>query len=191
MTFSLDHIESLDQRAFLWLNGLHTPLFDNVMYAITYKFTWIPLYLLLILWTVRIEKKRWPVIIGTVLVAVALADKITSGVMKPYFGRLRPCHDPTISALIHQVGSCGGQYGFASSHASTSFALTTVWLLLLKDRLPAMAWLPVWAVIYSYSRIYVGVHYPGDILIGALIGTLTGYLAVFFYRTIIKKHYYN
>jgi undecaprenyl-diphosphatase len=171
----------LDQQVFLTLNGIHTPVTDFLFAWITNKYTWIPLYLLLIFVVCKEYGKRggWMILLS--LLALILADHLTSGVMKPYFERFRPCHDPTIGAMVHNVVGCGGTYGFASSHASTSFALTTGLYLFTRARLPQMKWLFVWAMVYSYSRVAVGVHYPGDILVGALIGAITALIIVQFY----------
>ncbi|ACT91691.1 phosphatase PAP2 family protein [Dyadobacter fermentans] len=192
MTDAIQSIVRADQELFLWLNGLHTPWLDTLMYWITFKYTWIPLYILLITLTVRAEgwkKGGWVVL--TVILAVVVADKITSGFMKPYFLRLRPCHDPTINTVMHHVTDCGGLYGFASSHASTSFALAVAWFGLLRNKVPQMAFLFVWALVYAYSRIYVGVHYPLDILVGGLVGALTGYCFVQLYYIFLKRYYLN
>lgn len=192
MTDTIHSIVRADQELFLWLNGLHTPWLDTLMYWITFKYTWIPLYILLITLTVRAEgwkKGGWVVL--TVILAVVAADKITSGFMKPYFVRLRPCHDPTINTVMHHVTDCGGLYGFASSHASTSFALAVAWFGLLRNKVPQMAFLFVWALVYAYSRIYVGVHYPLDILVGGLVGALAGFCFVQLYYIFLKRYYLN
>ena len=191
MTASIDLFLHADQDLFIWLNGIHYPWLDNVMYWVTFKFTWIPLYIFLILVTIKSEKQKSLSILIAVIAAVIIADKITSGLMKPYFMRLRPCHDPGMSGLFHSVGDCGGLYGFASSHASTSFALAIAWFLLLKNKVKYIGWLLFWAALYSYSRVYVGVHYPGDILVGGMIGLLTGIFCVQIHDTIIKKYYHN
>lgn len=192
MTDIVQSIVRADQELFLWLNGLHTPWLDTLMYWITYKFTWVPLYILLIAVTIRAEGwKKGGVVVLTVILAVVVADKITSGFMKPYFLRLRPCHDPAISTLMHHVTDCGGLYGFASSHASTSFALAAAWFGLLRNKVPQMAFLFLWAVLYAYSRIYVGVHYPLDIFVGGLVGALTGYCFVQLYYIFLKRYYLN
>ncbi len=188
MTDAVHSIVSADQELFLWLNGLHTPWLDTVMYWVTYKYTWIPLYILLIGLTIRAEGwKKGGFIIIAVVLAVAAADKVTSGFMKPYFLRLRPCHDPSIQVVMHHVTDCGGMYGFASSHASTSFALAIAWFSLLRRRVPQMVFLFLWASVYAYSRVYVGVHYPLDILVGALVGLLVGYSSVQLYYIFFKK----
>ena len=189
MTENVDMLINSDQDLFLWLNGHHTPLLDSLMYWITFKYTWIPMYVLLI--AIHLKKdwrKGWPELL-VVLLAVAIADKITSGLMKPYFLRFRPCHDPELQGLVHQVTGCGGLYGFASSHASTSFAVAMTWFAFLRTKI-SNAWLLfVWAAIYSYSRVYVGVHYPADILIGAMIGLLVGWLCIKLYHTFLTRYY--
>jgi undecaprenyl-diphosphatase len=192
MTDAVHSIVSADQELFLWLNGLHTPWLDTVMYWITYKYTWIPLYILLIALTIRAEGwKKGGFIVIAVVLAVAVADKVTSGFMKPYFLRLRPCHDPSIQIVMHHVTDCGGMYGFASSHASTSFALAVAWFSLLRRQVPQMVFLFLWAAVYAYSRVYVGVHYPLDILAGTLVGLLVGYSFVQLYYIFLKRYYHS
>ena len=191
MTSAVDILVHSDQDLFLFLNGENTPWLDTVMYWVTYKFTWIPLYLVLLFLTVKAEKKRAIAIIVTVLAAVILSDKIVSGFMKPYFARFRPCHEPLLEGLVHNVGGCGGSFGFASAHAATSFALAFVWFQLTKNKINNIGWLFAWAAIYSYSRVYVGVHYPGDIFVGAVVGLLTGWICVQLYLIFLKKYYPN
>ncbi|SEJ32925.1 undecaprenyl-diphosphatase [Dyadobacter koreensis] len=191
MTTAIDIVIHGDQDLFLWLNGKHTPWIDTIMCWGTFKFTWIPMYIVLLFLTVRAEKFRSIAIIATVLAAVILADKVTSGLMKPYFMRFRPCHEPLLSGLVHNVGGCGGLYGFASAHAATSFSLAIVWFQLTKNKINNMGWLFAWAAFYSYSRVYVGVHYPGDILVGALVGLIVGWICVQLYLIFLKKYYPN
>ena len=171
----LSQLEQLDQQLFLWLNGHHSPFWDPIWGAITGKLTFIPLYLLLmgyLLW-----RHRWQglVMIVVMVVAVVAADQFTSAFMKPFFARPRPCHEPNLAGLVHTLNHCGGKYGFASSHAANTFALATfAWLLLRKNL--RWIWLAfVWAAIVSYSRIYVGVHYPADIMIGGTVGAILGW----------------
>lgn len=189
MTETIDALIRHDQHLFLWLNGLHTQLLDTLMYWITFKYTWIPMYLALMTLTLWEDRKKGFFMLLTVLIAVIIADKITSGLMKPYFVRLRPCHEPNLQGLVHQVTDCGGLYGFASSHASTSFALAIAWFSMLKSRVSYMWLIFIWAALYSYSRIYVGVHYPGDILVGASVGLLSGWAAICLNNIFLKRYY--
>lgn len=187
MDISWAALSSADQQLFLVLNGIHHPVTDFLFKWITYKYTWVPLYLFLIVAISRAYKREAFAIIILSILALILADYITSGIMKLYFARFRPCHDPFIGDIVHNITGCGGQFGFASSHASTSFALTSAFYFFTRDRIPWIKWLFVWAAIYAYSRVAVGVHYPGDILVGALVGYITGTVFVFVYRYFRKS----
>ncbi|MFN3849947.1 MAG: phosphatase PAP2 family protein [Spirosomataceae bacterium] len=181
----IENIKYWEYEFFLWLNSHHSPFWDSVMIIATHRFTWIPLYILIIVY-IFIEKKSEafnfknglnPIKVKFlrlvyIIASVGLADRFTSGFMKPYFERLRPCHDPTVSNVLHLVGNCGGQYGFASSHASNSFALALCFYLLYRKTNKYSWVLFIWAAIVSYSRVYIGVHYPTDILVGAIVGML-------------------
>lgn len=170
----LEKISEWDQALFLWLNQYHSDYLDPVMYFLTQTYPWIPLYIFLIFLVAKAHGKQgWWVILG-VLLAVMLADQITSALMKPFFERLRPCHEVLLNGMIHNYGKCGGMYGFASSHAANSFAIATAMYFGLSFKFPAIKWLFLWAVFFSYTRIYLGVHYPGDVAVGGLVGVVSG-----------------
>ncbi|TAF33935.1 MAG: phosphatase PAP2 family protein [Cytophagales bacterium] len=182
----LKELESLDKSIFLWLNACHNPFFDILMSWITAKWTWLPLYAgLLWLWWQAYQKQIWKLLVCIVLL-VLLADQTASGLLKPLIMRLRPCHDPDLEAWIHLVGNCGGQYGFVSSHAANTFGLAMFCSLLHKPlaikNLPLMMWF--WAVLVSYSRVYVGVHFPADLIGGGLIGIFWAWVVVLLWRKI-------
>ncbi|MFC2125515.1 phosphatase PAP2 family protein [Bacteroidota bacterium] len=177
----LEFLLDIDVQIFLILNGLHAPWLDKLMYLITNKYVWIPFYvfiIVLISW-----RFGWKGVTGLILiiVAISLADYITSGIMKPLFERFRPCHNPDISNLVHLVTHCSGKYGFASGHAANSFALASSLSLIFRKQLKYLGWIYLWALIVAYSRIYVGVHYPLDVITGALIGIIFGLLMNFIY----------
>lgn len=174
----IETIKYAEYEWFLWLNSFHSPFWDTVMFWVTYRFTWVPLYLFIIYFLYKNIRQDFVRSLLFVLISVGLADRITSGLMKPYFQRLRPCHDPMIQHIVHVVGNCGGQYGFASSHASNCFALVAALFILFKTHkveTKMLLFLSIWAIIVSYSRIYVGVHFPTDILFGGLIGFLIAF----------------
>ncbi|WP_305952037.1 phosphatase PAP2 family protein [Emticicia oligotrophica] len=186
----IETIKYTEYDWFLWLNGHHNQLFDILMYWVTYRFTWIPLYIYIIYYLFQNTKNRFAINLVFVLLSVGLSDRFTSGFMKPFFHRFRPCHDPAIQNLVHVVGDCGGQFGFASSHASNSFALVMAIYLLAKLNnwsLKLPAFLLFWAIIVSYSRIYVGVHFPTDIVVGAIVGIMITLFTYIFLKFINQK----
>lgn len=172
----MERLSSIDSDLFLFLNGLHTDWLDGVMSLLTEMWVWLPFYLLLIYWIVKQYGKRsWWVILA-VCVVVLCSDQLSSHVCKPYFQRLRPCFNEDFEGLIHlPKGYAGGQYGFVSSHAANTFAITTFLTAALQNFRPWPAiTLFLWAAISSYTRIYIGYHYPGDIVCGAILGVLVG-----------------
>jgi undecaprenyl-diphosphatase len=126
-------------------------------------------------------------ILTAVALSVALADQFTSNLMKPYFGRLRPCYNPDLQGMVHIVRGCGGQYGFASSHASTTFALATSLWLFTRNAFRYVWIMFGWAALVSYSRIYVGVHYPVDLMVGAFAGMLIALLVYLSFRLAARR----
>lgn len=177
-------INQLDTDLFLWLNRHYAPWLDPLMVFVTGRNSWFPFYALLIAWLIYRYRQRAAWIIVTLAVAVALSDQTASALLKPLTLRLRPCHVPALQPLIHPVLDCGGRYGFASSHAANTFALATGLWLLLGRQYPQTKWLFGWAIVVSYSRIYVGVHYPLDVLAGAGIGVLAAALCVSVFRRV-------
>jgi undecaprenyl-diphosphatase len=173
----IETLDGIDRALFLFLNGLHSPFFDSLMYYISYKYTWIPFYVFLVALVIRQHKwKSVHFILGIVLL-IAISDQ-GSVWIKDAVMRFRPCHDPELADLVHLVrGRCGGRFGFVSSHAANSFALATFMSLTFRDRYKWMIPLMItWAALKAYSRIYLGVHYPGDVIFGALLGVLIGLL---------------
>lgn len=178
----IEQLNQLDTDLFLWLNGRYTPWLDPIMIWITERNTWIPLYALLVGWLLFRYRKQAAGFLLTIIAAVAFADQVASSVFKPLIHRLRPCHELSLQKLIHPVMECGGQYGFVSSHAATTFALaTTIWLLMGK-RYPWLRCWFLWAAVVSYSRIYVAAHYPLDVLAGTGVGVLSAWLCVTVYN---------
>jgi undecaprenyl-diphosphatase len=173
----LELLLELDQKAFFVLNGFNTPWLDQVMFWISKTEFWIPLYAGLLFLIIKNYKKKSWAIIGCLILTIILADQITSTGMKPFFQRVRPSRDPQLKELVHTVnGYKGGKYGFASSHAANTMGIAFFLWLLFANRYRWIWILFIWATIVSFSRIYLGVHYPGDILVGMLLGLLSGYL---------------
>lgn len=187
----LQVLKDLDVALFLMLNQLHHPVLDFLFYWISNKFLWIPLYAYLLWYLYNKEKRNFPALIIAIIIAITLSDQIASTVLKHLVMRLRPCHDPSIAAQVHTVyGYCGGLYGFVSSHASNSFALLAFILTLLRGQVWTFRYyLVFWACLHSYSRIYLGAHYPGDIVGGALLGGIIGYSMARFFLYYKKIRY--
>jgi len=168
-------IEHLDQQLLLFINSLNTPFWDKVMYAISGKLIWAPLYLAALIYIgMRYKRKFW-VILLFVILAVAMADQFSVQLFKNMFHRLRPCHEPSLQGMLHLVrGECGGLYGFVSSHASNSFNVALLSLMFIQKRWYTIS-IIAWASIIGFSRIYLGVHYPGDVICGSILGALIGW----------------
>lgn len=165
-----------DTQIFLALNGAHNSFFDVVMFWASDKYIWIPLYLFLLI--LVFIKLRWKGVFVLVAIAVliTLSDQASVQLFKEVFKRLRPCHEPALDGLVHLVdGRCGGKYGFVSSHATNVFALATFMSLFFRENYKYSTFLlMLWASFVAYSRIYLGVHYPGDVLGGAVLGAAIG-----------------
>ena len=185
-----DFLIDIDTTVFLWLNSFHHTFWDIFMLMASGRLTWVGLYaaLLLAIWRAY-DWRTLTVITLAAVVAVALADQITATVLRPYVERLRPANpDNPISVLVHVVdGYRGGRYGFPSCHAANTFAVCTL-LSLVFRRLRFTVAMIVWALLNCYSRIYLGVHYPGDILAGTVIGCLCG-AAMYFISYLIISHW--
>ncbi len=173
----LERLMKWDEELFLYLNNLGTEFWDPFWLRMSEVLIWIPLYLgliVLVFWIFKWKSSFF--ILFFILLNVLATDQGSVRLFKQQFERSRPCHEEHLQPQIRLVkGSCGGAYGFISSHASNTFGLAFFLGLLFRRRFPWLYYsLLIWALAVSYSRIYLGVHYPGDILGGALYGALCG-----------------
>ncbi len=184
----VEQLKAWDEQLFLWLNQFHTSWLDPLMFQITKTEVWIPLYVLLIYLIFRNYKKEgWLILVG-IVATLLITDLVTYRFMKPFFHRLRPSNEVSLKEIIHLVnGYTGGLYGFASSHAANTIGVAFFIFLLFKNRYRWIWTIFIWAFVMSYSRIYLGVHYPGDILVGALVGILGGYIGYRLYQWLRSK----
>lgn len=174
-------MEKIDQDIFLFLNSINSPWWDEVMVLISSKLLWAPLYAFILVMLGMKYKRSLLLIIPIIILTVTASDQLSVHAFKEVFQRLRPCHEPELSGLVHTVNNkCGGLYGFVSSHASNSFAVAVLSLGLLRKKW-FTAMILFWAALVSYSRVYLGVHYPGDIIGGALLGALIAYAFLLLY----------
>ena len=184
----IEKVKYWDEQLFLYLNSQHMDWLDPIMNMLTEKLFWLPLYAFFLFLIIKHFKKGSIWIVAGVGLAILMADQSTSGFMKPFFERLRPCHDPRFEGMVFNYGGCGGMYGFASSHAANSFALAVYLNLIFFNKLKGFGWMFLWAAVISFTRIYVGVHYPLDVFIGALVGLLSGWLAWFILKKLRKGY---
>jgi undecaprenyl-diphosphatase len=175
-------ITSFDEAAFLYLHEIGHPYLDGFMWWMSNRFIWIPFYLWLIYHLYQTHGSSFYQQVLALILLITLTDQVTSSLMKPFFERLRPCHDPDLLGLIKLVGNCGGSYSFASGHAANTFGLAGFFFF-FENKSRLGIFLLIWAGVISYSRVYLGVHFPGDIIIGCLIGLLISYAI----STLLKK----
>jgi undecaprenyl-diphosphatase len=187
--------ERIDQQLFLFINSLNSPFFDQVMHTLSGKLIWVPLYLAILVFLGIKYKRKFLIIIIFIILAATLADQ-SSVIVKNIVQRLRPCHEPSIMGIVHLVnGECGGVYGFVSSHATNTFDVALISLSFIRKRWYSIC-IILWACVICYSRVYIGVHYPGDVLCGAILGSFIGWGIYSLYvitdkRILINKPYFN
>ncbi len=193
----IDFLKSIDQSILLFINGLHHPVLDQVMWIISARITWIPLYVLFLYFGWKYLPKKFLLFyVFFAILAVAFSDLVSVHAFKNVFERYRPSHHTTLTHLLHfyeikpEEFYKGGQYGFISSHAANFFSLAIFVGLSLKPALPKFLYLLIGiGILVSISRVYLGVHYPSDVVVGAIVGSLIGYLFFELYRrlTIVKS----
>jgi len=164
----LNLLKSWDKDLFLFLNGMHSPLWDYSMTLFTLTPTWLLFYGTILLFIVRKYGKKSLFILVSITLLILCADQF-AGILKHTVQRLRPSNDPALSQLVYVFFRKGGQFGFVSAHASNTFAFATFSMLLFKNTRYTAFIIP-WAMMIAYSRVYLGVHYPGDIIGGAILG---------------------
>ena len=179
-----------DAALMVWLNGFHNSFFDGFMYLTSEKWVWVPVYTAIFVAVVMKYgfSRRMAAVVALFAITITLADSTCAAYLRPIFCRPRPCRpDSPIYELIHVVnGYRRGHYGMPSCHSANSFALAALVALVFRKR-RLTAFIYIWAVIHTYSRIYLGVHYPGDIVVGGVVGTLYA-LGVYYTVMVFTGH---
>lgn len=184
----LDELINIDRALFIFINSHFNSFFDFIMYWFSDKLIWIPFYITLALILLKNYNKQFFFMIFFIGILIAASDQL-SVQLKDFVQRPRPCHDPVLQTTIHLVKDyCGGAFGFVSSHASNAFALITFLYLSCNARMKWLKFVMIpWAVTVSYSRIYLGAHYPLDILAGWMLGILLGIIIYYFYVLVAQS----
>ncbi|MDM8305912.1 phosphatase PAP2 family protein [Phocaeicola salanitronis] len=186
----IQQLIELDRDLLLSWNGSESLFWDGFMWIVSDTKTWVLAAIVLLYIIFKNTKFAHGVLILVMIaLTITMADQFASGLCKPYFERFRPAQDPELMYLVDVVNSYrGGRYGFISSHAANTFAFALFISLLIRN-----GWLTwvmfLWAVIPSFSRIYLGVHYPGDVLCGALAGCVVALLVYWLYHFIARKYF--
>lgn len=186
----IQQLIGFDQKLLIKLNGSDSLFWDGFMWIATSTYIWIPVAVALLYVIFKNNKiKEALLLVFLIALVITLADQIASGFCKPFFARFRPTRDPELMYLVDIVnGYRGGQYGFISSHAANTFGLAVFLSLVVRSTSLACT-MYAWAALNAYSRIYLGVHYPGDILFGTLVGVSVGYLIYLLYKHLRKKYF--
>lgn len=180
---------TIDQQLLFWLNGSDSLFTDGVMTTLTAGTTWIPLYIALFYLVLKNNETMAQVLltIGCAAACVLVTAGITNLVIKPLVARPRPCDDPLIKYAVDVViGVSAGNYSFFSAHAANTSALVMFLALLIRNKLFIVTMI-IWSLLNCYTRLYLGVHYPSDILCGLLFGSLMGFIAYVIYLKIYLK----
>jgi undecaprenyl-diphosphatase len=187
-------LQQFDQSLFLYLNGIHADWLDPVMWQISQPITWIPVYISLVVFVILKHRPiQWFWILLSFGLMIFLCDYVVTNAIKNVVQRLRPSHDPALQNLVHLLHDSsgqmykGGKFGFFSSHASNHAGIAVLfmlWMRPLKKHISLL--LCFWVCIVSYSRIYLGVHYPSDIIVGMAYGAGASYLVYILFQRLLK-----
>lgn len=179
--------ETLDRQLLEFFNGSNSVFLDSVAITFTSGLTWIPLYVALLYLVIKNSENmvQFGLIVGSVLLCMLLSDGVAEYLVKPYVGRLRPSADPAVKYLIDVVGNYreSTTFSFPSAHAANTAAVAVFFSLLVRNKSLSVMLL-LWSVLNCWTRLYLGVHYPGDILVGFLWGILSAVVSYGVYRAI-------
>lgn len=182
-------IIDFDKQLLLLLNGSESLFLDMLVVTLTNAWTWVPLYVSLLIVVIKNSDSALKILLTILSAAfcVLVAGMVDDSIVKPLVGRWRPTHDPEIGLLVDIVdGYRGGDYGFFSAHAANTFSIAVFFSLLVRSQVLSVA-LVLWSLINCWTRLYLGVHFPGDILVGLCWGGLVGTGAYLLYRYSVAR----
>jgi undecaprenyl-diphosphatase len=182
----MEKLIELDMKLFTLLNGWHSDFCDPIMVFLSKVWVWIPLYLGVLVYLFFTKKWKVALLAVATIVLAYLASEHISVFIKESVARLRPCEEPLLANSVRMLEPHGSLYGFVSGHACNTFCFAALSSLIIRKKIYSIL-IFTWAAMVSYSRIYVGKHYPADIIGGALLGLLIAYLVWLIYKTILRK----
>jgi membrane-associated phospholipid phosphatase len=187
----IEHLIQLDHQIFFAINnGLSNAFFDFLMPILRNKYTWIPLYILIIFFAVRLYKTKGLYLVAFLGIAVGLADYGSAKILKPAFERIRPCNNEVLKENVISRVPCGSGLSFPSTHASDHFSIAVFFITIFYYRWKYILHIAIlWAGAISFAQVYVGVHFPVDITFGALFGSTIGYIIAKLYQKYIILPY--
>lgn len=172
----LQWLDGIDKQLFTFVHhGLANNVLDAIMLFVRNGLVWIPLYFFMLYWVIRYHKAQAVKFIVISVITVAFTDFVSASLLKNFFERPRPCYAEELQTIIRGIISCGGNYGFPSSHASNHFGLATFWfwgIYIITGK--KWVWLWFWAALICFAQVYVGKHYPFDVLAGGIFGWVSG-----------------
>lgn len=187
----LEQLIALDKEIFLSINqGMTNSFFDWLMPILRNPYTWSPLYLFIIIFSIKNYKKEGVVMILFLLMNFGMSDWTSSTLIKKSVQRIRPCNDIELKEDMVVRVRCSSGYSFTSSHATNHFAMAVLLIILFYRRWKHILWLALlWAASIGFAQIYVGVHFPGDILAGTLLGIIIGLFSGFLYNQVRTRFF--
>lgn len=175
MSALLDSLAQVDRQLFVAVHqGLAHPLLDTVLPVVREKETWYALYAIFLVLVIRTHRRRAWIPVLAVVAAVVVSDQLSGIYLKEFFERVRPCRDPALVGHIRDLVRCSGAFSMPSAHASNHFAVAVSLFSFLPKPRRALVLLLLWAGLIAFAQVYVGVHYPGDVVVGGVIGALVG-----------------
>ena len=186
----LQWLIDIDEQLLLAINGCHNEYFDHFMYLFSDRWIWVPMYVAILYVMVRnFSIRKTIVCMIAIALTITIADQVGASLIRPMVERLRPSNpDNPISDAVHIVNNYrSGKYGFPSCHAANTFGLAFFVCFLFRRRW-LTAFLMFWAVVTCYSRVYLGLHYPGDLLFGMILGLLSATMVYLIMQKLIPEH---